>query len=425
MAGFTEKKRKRHEDASSQQRKADKPSAQSSPGPRSLQVTKVVHPKTSPPVLALFPGLEPPSVNFNAYDKTYGPKKRRKDGGEMVLHSTSHPLMEYTGREVSTPGLQHFIGIFDPKSGKMEVIEAKKMVVRGAVRSQQVGEAKDKQTNFQLRTELGEVFGTRKSKKAIKAVTENSIQATRSGKMEQGDSAIMHSLEKTTKGMATREELQAVVDQARPVPRGNYDAEEVQDVYIPEEIIGAEVLNAIPVMEWQDKVKNQEAVEVPSRFVANRINRVAHNEDAVKRLKVMRYLVWVLVFFSTTKPGKERGTKSIGKRDELREVMAPAPDIVIENIRRKFSDSGVMRKTHVDLLMTHICAFAMIIDNFEVNTADLREDLKLGEQRQMNQYFMEIGARIKQTKREGLTDYVAQLTLPLQFPQMRVVRGRK
>lgn len=361
----------------------------------------------------------------------------------MVLHSTSHPLMEYTGREVSTPGLQHFIGIFDPKSGKMEVVEAKKMVVRGAVRSQQVGEAKDKQvrlvppfaisrtgadrrqTNFQLRTELGEVFGTRKSKKAIRAVTENSIQATRSGKMEQGDAAIMDSLDKTTKGMATREELQAVVDQARPVPRGNYDAEEIQDVYIPEEIIGAEVLNAIPVMEWQDKVKRQEAVEVPSRFVANRINRVAHNEDAVQRLKVMRYLVWVLVFFSTTKPGKERGTKSIGKRDELREVMAPAPDIVIENIRRKFSDGGVMRKTHVDLLMTHICVFAMLIDNFEVNTADLREDLKLGEQRQMNQYFMEIGARIKQTKKEGLTDYVAQLTLPLQFPQMRVVRGRK
>lgn len=276
-----------------------------------------------------------------------------------------------------------------------------------------------------MRTELGEVFGTRKSKKAIRAVTENSIQATRSGKMEQGDAAIMDSLDKTTKGMATREELQAVVDQARPVPRGNYDAEEIQDVYIPEEIIGAEVLNAIPVMEWQDKVKRQEAVEVPSRFVANRINRVAHNEGAVQRLKVMRYLVWVLVFFSTTKPGKERGTKSIGKRDELREVMAPAPDIVIENIRRKFSDGGVMRKTHVDLLMTHVCVFAMLIDNFEVNTADLREDLKLGEQRQMNQYFMEIGARIKQTKKEGLTDYVAQLTLPLQFPQMRVVRGRK
>ena len=361
-----------------------------------------------------------------------------------MLHSASHPLMEYTGREVNTPGLQHFIGIFDPKSGKMEVVEAKKMVVRGAVRSQQVGAVKDKQarlaslfmiarigadcgrqTHFQLRTELGEVFGTRKSKKAIRAVTENSIQATRSGKMEQGDAAIMDSLKKTTKGMATREELQAVVDLARPVPRGNYDADEIQDVYVPEEIIGAEVLNAIPVMEWQDKVKRQEAVEVPSRFVANRINRVAHNEDAVQRLKVMRYLVWVLVFFSTTKPGKERGTKSIGKRDELREVMAPAPDIVIENIRRKFSDGGVMRKTHVDLLITHICVFAMIIDNFEVNTADLREDLKLGEQRQMNQYFMEIGARIKQAKKEGLTDYVAQLTLPLQFPQMRVARSRK
>ena len=243
--------------------------------------------------------------------------------------------------------------------------------------------------------------------------------------MERGDAAIMESLEKTTSSMATRDELQAIVDQARPVPRGNYDAEEIQDVYIPEEIIGAEVLNAIPVMDWQDKVKKQLGVEVPSRFVANRINRVAHNEDAVQRLKVMRYLVWVLIFWSTTKPGKERGTKMIGKRDELRETMAPAPDVVIENIRRKFSDGGVMRKTHMDLLMTHISVFAMIIDNFEVNTLDLREDLKLGDQKQMNQYFMEIGARIKQTRKEGLLNYVAQLSLPLQFPQMRMVRGRK
>ena len=63
----------------------------------------------------------------------------------MILHSTSHPVMEYTGREVDTPGLRHYIGLFDPKSGKVEVIEAKKMLVRAAARSQQLGETKEKQ----------------------------------------------------------------------------------------------------------------------------------------------------------------------------------------------------------------------------------------------------------------------------------------
>jgi len=276
-----------------------------------------------------------------------------------------------------------------------------------------------------MRTELGEAFGTKKSKKAIRAVIENAITSTGApGRMAQGDLALMDSIKGTTENMATREELEAVVEQARPVPQGNYDAEEIQDVYIPAEIIGAEILNSIPVMDWQDSVKAQEAISVPSRFVANRISRVAHNENAVERLRVMRYLLLVIIFWATTRQGRERGTRTIGKRDQLKSVMGGVPDMVVENIRRKFSDGGVMRKTHVDLLMTHCCVFASIIDNFEVNTLDLREDLKL-EQKQLTQYFMEVGARMTQSKKGDKVDHIARLALPLQFPKVRQVRSRK
>jgi len=276
------------------------------------------------------------------------------------------------------------------------------------------------QTFAEQKMELGEAFGTKKAKKAIQAVAENAMLAARSrGKLDEDARALVHTIKDSSEHMATREELQAAVDMARPVPRGNFDAEDIQDVYVPREIIGAEVLNAIPILEWQEKAKKNEPLLVPSRFVANRINRVASNENAVERLKVLRYLLWTIVFYATTTQGKERGTRNIGKRDKLRQVMVGAPEIVIENIRRKFSDAGVMRKTHVDLLMTHCCAFACIVDNFEVNTLDLREDLKL-EQKQINQYFMEIGARIKQKKTGDKLDTIAKLALPLQFPKMRV-----
>ena len=281
------------------------------------------------------------------------------------------------------------------------------------------------QTHFDMRTQLGEAFGTKKAKKALKAVTENAIiSAGGPGNMQTEELGLMDSIKTATEDMATQEELQAVIDQARPVPKGNYDADEIQDVYVASEIIGTEVLNAIPILEWQNKVKAQAPVNVPSRFVANRITRVAHNENAVQRLKVMRYLLWVIIFFVTTKQGKERGTRMISKRDELRINMEGAPDVVIENIRRKFSDNGVMRKTHMDLLITHCCVFACIIDNFEVNTLDLREDLKL-EQKQLGQYFMEIGARMTQSKKGDKVDHVAKLVLPLQFPKMRQARQRK
>lgn len=275
--------------------------------------------------------------------------------------------------------------------------------------------------------DLGEAFGTKKAKAALRAVAENKMLADRSrGKLKEDDIALVDTIRDSSQHMATREELQARVDAARPVPRGNFDAEDIQDVYVPAQIIGAEVLNAVPVMDWQDKVKKKQAIEVPARFVAHRIVRVASNtqDDGMQRLKLLRYMLWVIVFYSTTTKGRERGTKSVAKRDVLRQALAPAPEVVVENIRRKFSDGGVMRKEHIDLLMTHLCAFACIIDNFEVDTHDLREDLKL-EQKQMNQYFMEIGARIKQAKAGDNVKHIAKLALPLQFPKMRLPTRRK
>lgn len=35
------------------------------------------------------------------------------------------------------PLVNHFVGVYDPATGKMQVVEAKKMVIRGAVRAKQ------------------------------------------------------------------------------------------------------------------------------------------------------------------------------------------------------------------------------------------------------------------------------------------------
>lgn len=273
------------------------------------------------------------------------------------------------------------------------------------------------QTNYERRTALGEEFGTRKAKKALKSVADNAIMAS-TDNLGQAENTMLQNVKEVFAKSATKEELQAAVDQVRPVPKGNYNAEHIQDVYIPREIIGSEILNAVPVMDWQEAVRNNEAVNVPSRFVAHRIARVAANKEDKERLQVLRYLLWVIILWVTTGKGRERGTKTIAKRDKLRELLSPAPEVVIENIRRKFSDNGVMRKEHMELLMTHCCVFASIIDNFEVNMNDLREDLKL-EQKQLAQYFMEVGAQVKQSKAGGVMKHIAKLQLPLVFPKIR------
>lgn len=89
-------------------------------------------------------------VSFHSYDPKNGAKSKSKppkSAGEkdFLLHSTAHRTLDYTAKAEGTrgvkPALNHFLGIYDPKTGKLEVVEAKKMVIRGVVRAKQASAA--------------------------------------------------------------------------------------------------------------------------------------------------------------------------------------------------------------------------------------------------------------------------------------------
>jgi len=97
---------------------------------------------------ATTPGIEiPQKLAFQSYQARDTTKAKSKYGRtkELLLHSTSHQSLDYTAREEgsrqSAPLLNHFVGVYDPNTGKLEVIEAKRMVVRGLVRAKQVAES--------------------------------------------------------------------------------------------------------------------------------------------------------------------------------------------------------------------------------------------------------------------------------------------
>jgi DNA-directed RNA polymerase I subunit RPA49 len=60
---------------------------------------------------------------------------------ELLLHSSAHPKLDYTAREEESGGaetlLKHYVGVYDPKTGKLDLMAARKMVVRGVVREHQ------------------------------------------------------------------------------------------------------------------------------------------------------------------------------------------------------------------------------------------------------------------------------------------------
>ena len=134
----------------------------------------------------------------------------------------------------------------------------------------------------------------------------------------------------------------------------------------------------------------------------------------------------MIAFLQLSRPGK-LGVRKIPPRDKLRQALAPAPDSVVDSLRRNFSENGEMRKFHIDCLMTYACVFALTLDNFEMDSLELREDLRL-EQKQIDSYFHEVGARTKAVAEKidgkSINRYKAKLAIPLKFPVQRFIRPK-
>jgi DNA-directed RNA polymerase I subunit RPA49 len=152
---------------------------------------------------------------------------------------------------------------------------------------------------------------------------------------------------------------------------------------------------------------------------------VGEGPNSVQRLKMLRYLDFLLKFQKAAKPGKDRSSKRIPPKDKLRQLLAPAPEPVVENIRRKFSVNGDMRKFQIDLVHTYCCVLAALLANFQFDASTIRFDMGLDE-KQFAQYFREIGGKVKTVvgAEKGTRVQQATLSLPLDFPQVRFQRRR-
>ncbi|KAI9830743.1 MAG: hypothetical protein M1819_005407 [Sarea resinae] len=439
---MTEKKRKRASE------KGDRPSKKTAIDDAApiVKVSMVPEVDEWSPIVASTPGLSlPPSMTLHAYRK---PRSNARPGSkssisssELLLHSSEHAKLDYTAREEDESShLKHYVGIYDPKTGEIQVVEARKLTVRGKVREREAEQQKDagKPTNQSLRNQLGMEFGTKKAKKAIASLSENAIADHTGGspakpaKADPLSAAILEIMAASMENMPTSAERQSQADEAKPRPKANLKATTPAEVYPIEVLVGGkEVMESLAVKEWLDSARQQKNIQTKSRFVSNRLTNIALAKD-VPRLKVLRYTLLLIDFFMVLKSGK-KGMKKLPPREELRKALGVS-DNLIEGVRRRFADGSALNKWNMDNLYTHIAALALVVDNFEVDTYDLKEDLRL-EPREIRQYFHEVGCHIKPpteadrvkmkiSKAEAAAHHLAQLRLPLDFPKVRVIRRR-
>lgn len=102
---------------------------------------------------ALSPGLTLPSrISLKAYTKSRPDSSESStQDSELLLHSSEHPKLDYTAQEEhsnnSEKYLKHYIGVYDPENGSLQLVQARKAVVRSTLKSARVDDEEGDKTD--------------------------------------------------------------------------------------------------------------------------------------------------------------------------------------------------------------------------------------------------------------------------------------
>ena len=187
-------------------------------------------------------------------------------------------------------------------------------------------------------------FGSKKSKKAIATQYENVIHsatiesAPGAASEDPVAAALMENITKATGSMPSKQDLQNAIDDAKPRPKANLDAETVRDVYPVDVVVSKDFMTSIHVKDWVDAVEAGKRVEVHSRFVASRIHRFATAND-IRRLKVLRFIL-MLVNFNAALVKKGLKPQVLPKRDRLQQRLGES-SAMVDAVTKRFASEYV------------------------------------------------------------------------------------
>jgi DNA-directed RNA polymerase I subunit RPA49 len=198
---------------------------------------------------------------------------------------------------------KHYIAVFDPATGQLDITEAKKMIVRPLVRQFQTKQDNDDETfavNTGNRGQLTQNFGTKKAKKAMQARAESRL-AARPGNAED---VLSKAHINVVPGLNDDEDVNSSTrpHENKPLPTANLEAEQVQDVYSLSTLVGPDqTLNNLSVVYWTQRIGADKPVSGQFKFISNRVGYLtkAHiespnNPELLRHLRVLRFLELLL-----------------------------------------------------------------------------------------------------------------------------------
>lgn len=270
---------------------------------------------------------------------------------DLLLQSSEHSRLDYTAREEkdgsSESKLKDYIGVYDPATGKMQLMPVKRLTVRSTLRSE-TEELQNRRARIEAaqstftakRHALAAEFGSKRSRKAIEDMTQNAIQRGDVTQDEGIASNVLQGMSGATDAMPTTEQLAAAVDESKPRPRANVSAEYPIDVYPIDVVVGKELMALIEVSDWVSASEAGEGVHVLSRFVAKRITKLVKNKQ-YQKLKVLRFILMCVKFNDLAKPGG-KGARKLPPKGKFEAAMGEDVSAALGNtIRRRFATEYV------------------------------------------------------------------------------------
>ncbi|KAK7446968.1 DNA-directed RNA polymerase I subunit rpa49 [Stygiomarasmius scandens] len=283
----------------------------------------------------------------------------------------------------------------------------------------------------EARTALGETFGTKKAKAAIRAQERNRVDVDA---MKSAMPFVMDGIDKGAEGLLTKEEAKEIADAHRLIPPFDENADEPSDIYSLHDIIPETEWKAINVTPFDEAKEQKERRDLLpykySTWINDHIFKAYHSESKHRKRTVkLLYYIATLFAFRRIHFGKDGIEKDVIS-DKLRDV----PSIVVDGLISRFTESTrgstACRSTSTTetKLLAYLFALCLRVDGFTSDPNALGKDLSLSSTR-VNQIFKSLGCKYKTLSERdrtkfGLSEKLADtkmqvLTAPVEFPKVR------
>ncbi|KAF8626020.1 hypothetical protein AX15_005111 [Amanita polypyramis BW_CC] len=335
---------------------------------------------------------------------------------------------------------RYLVSVYDRTTGQITVLPATKtpyILTRTvkALKSIPPAAAPSVLAYKEARTTLGETFGTKKAKTAIRAEERNHIDVSA---MEGVMDFVMEGIERGSGGLMTQDEAKETADKNRLIPPYSATATEPEDIYPLHEIIPETEWKALSVSTLEQATSEKDRIILlpyrHSEWINGHVERLME-ESGKGRRKKLKLLIYISAMFMFYKIAQSKRIE----KDKLNAKMTGISDLIIDSLTRRFSEVArgsnehQMTNTTRTTLLTHLFALCLKVDNYATDTSIIAHDLSISVLN-VNQLFKSLGCKIailnaQELSRLGLPQSAAAskraiLSAPVDFPKSRVGKKR-